>query len=128
MKIEYVLDASAILAAMQAEPGAADVAAMLGKAAVSAVNVAEVVTKLIRIRMSESSVHEDLAELRLQTLPFDQTLAYQAASLYPKTAAIGLSLGDRACLATAKQLGVPAVTTDRSWKSARVGVRVIVVR
>ncbi len=128
MKAEYVLDASAILAAMQGEPGSEKVAAMLGNAAVSSVNVAEVVTKLLRAGQAESSIHEDLAALRLETIPFDQALAYKTASLYPKTSRIGLSLGDRACLATAKHLGVPAVTMDRSWKTARLGIRVLVLR
>ena len=128
MKIEFVLDASAILAAIQAEPGSAKVAAMLGRAAVSAVNVAEVVTKLLRVGQTEAAAYEDLAALRLEIIPFDRALAHKTASLCPKTSRIGLSLGDRACLATAEQLGVPAVTTDRTWKTVRLGIRVLVVR
>jgi PIN domain nuclease of toxin-antitoxin system len=41
-----------------------------------------------------------------------------------------LSLGDRACLALARRLDVPALTSDRSWQAiaAQVGVRVELIR
>jgi PIN domain nuclease of toxin-antitoxin system len=41
---------------------------------------------------------------------------------------LGLSLGDRACLALAAELGVVALTTDREWARADVGVEVALIR
>ena len=46
------------------------------------------------------------------------------------TRAVGLSLGDRARLAPARQLGLPAVTADRTWERLELPnpVAVVVVR
>ncbi len=128
MKIDYALDASAVLAYLQGEPGEAEVDGMLGASAISAVNLAEVATKLRRTGETKERVREDISVLRLMVLPFDEDLPYLAADLYPKTSEQGLSLGDRACLATAIKFGLTAVTTDRNWKIPRLGVKVRVLR
>ena len=44
------------------------------------------------------------------------------------TRATGLSLGDRACLALAQRLRVPAVTADREWANVNVGITIQLVR
>ena len=69
-----------------------------------------------------------LEPLRLNIVDFDQGLAYATAGLRRPTRHLGLSLGDRACLATALMLGVPAVTADRSWASLELGVDIKVIR
>lgn len=43
----------------------------------------------------------------------------------PRTRGLGLSLADRACLALAIRLAVPAFTADRMWADAGVEVRMI---
>lgn len=129
MKAECVLDASAILAVLFAEPGSQKVQEwMRSGAAVSAVNLAEVATELQSFGVDDEQIHEDIEALQLVAVPFDQTLAYLAARLHRKTFTKGLSLGDRACLATASHLGLPAVTADRSWKIAGLGINVQTVR
>jgi len=52
----------------------------------------------------------------------------EVAELRPKTKAQGLSLADRACLALAARLGVPALTTDREWAKADVDAEVQLIR
>ena len=128
MNADCVLDASAILAVLFAEPGHHKVESMLATAAVSSVNLAEVATKLQSVGEDDDQIREDIEALQLTVVPFDRTLAYLAASLYRKTSAKGLSLGDRACLATASHLGLPAVSTDRSWKIAGLGISVQAIR
>ena len=128
MKIDYVLDASAVLAYLQNEPGEAEVNAMLGAAAISAVNLAEVATKLRRTGETAAGVREDIDPLQLLVLPFDHDLPFITADLYSKTSHAGLSLGDRACLATAMKFGLTAVTTDRNWKIPRLGIKVRILR
>ncbi len=76
-----VLDSSALLAYLLAEPGADKVKAHLGRAAISAVNLSEVVARLADKGPSEEEVKAQLAKLRLSILNFDEDLAYAAGML-----------------------------------------------
>ncbi len=127
---EPVLDASAILAFLQEEPGHEAVATALetGSCPVCAVNFSEVAAKLVEGGMSHGEVGDVLRDLDLRVHPFDETLALECAWLREPTRAAGLSLGDRACLALAKRLSLPALTADRGWGSLSVDVTVQVVR
>lgn len=117
---EAVLDASAILALLNDEPGAEAVQAVLDSAVVGAVNLSEVVAKLADSGVPEGTIREALDELELRVVPFDQVQAYAAGFLRPATRSAGLSLGDRACLSLAERLGAPALTTDRRWSDLPV--------
>ena len=123
-----VLDASAVIAYLHDEPGAGLVAAALEGAAISAVNLSEVVSKLLERGTSEDQARRATQDLHIAVVPFDEHLAYLAATLRPATRAQGLSFGDRACLATARRLAAPALTADRRWARLRVGVQVQVIR
>ena len=59
---------------------------------------------------------------------FNEEMAFEAGKLRPVTRKLGPSLGDRACLATAKVLNLPAVTTDRAWLKLRAKVKIRCVR
>jgi PIN domain nuclease of toxin-antitoxin system len=48
--------------------------------------------------------------------------------LVAQTRALGLSLGDRACLALGLALKAPVYTADKSWKKLKVNVRIHVIR
>lgn len=115
-----VLDASAVLALVRDEPGADQVAAHIGRAAISAVNLQEVVKELLLSGLDEATTRELLGELRLDVRAHDADAAYAAAALHAQTREFGRGLGDRSCLALAVQLGVPALTADREWKKVRV--------
>ena len=125
---DVVLDASALLALLNAETGAESVAAALPDAAVSAVNLSEVAAKLAEAGMPEKAIRDALHTLPLVITPFDREQAYEAGLLRPSTRGMGLSLGDRGCLSLAKRLGVPALTADKSWARLAVGVKVRVIR
>ncbi len=125
---EVVLDASAILALLRREPGFEQVAEVVGEARVSAVNLAEVGSFLIEAGQSLAEMRATLDSLRLAVVDFDEEQAIEAARLRPLTASIGLSLGDRACLALAGLRRLPAITTDRSWGTLGLGVDVTVIR
>lgn len=124
-----VLDASAVLALLNAEPGSEIVAqALVTGAAMSTVNLSEVVAKLSEAGMAENTVREAVQLLGIQLVDFDTETAYQAGPLRTATRAARLSLGDRACLALAQRLGVPAITTDRVWETLARGVVVRIAR
>ena len=123
-----VLDASAILALLNDEAGARTVQEMLPGAIVSAVNYAEVVTRLSLLGMPESEIHEALNILGLEIIRFDEEQSFRVGTLVTVTRQYGLSLGDRACLALALKSGNPAVTSDRVWQDVKVGIDVRVIR
>jgi len=125
---EVVLDASALLALLNREPGHDEVAEVIGDAAISAVNLSEVAAKLADRGMPGEAIREALEGLALETLDFDQELAFQAGFLHPLTRSRGLSLGDRACLALGQRLNLPVFTTDRIWEELDLGVEVRLVR
>ena len=125
-----VLDASALLALLLDEPGAGRVTALLDDAAISAVNLSEVVSQYARRGIAVSEIRRMLSLFSIQVIPFDDALAFDAGLLVPKTKSAGLSLGDRACLALALQLGATALTADRSWSriSRAIGVEIELIR
>lgn len=112
-----VLDASALLAWLLAEPGNEKVRAILIEAAISVVNLAEVVGHFARNGATEPQIRQVLDPLPIERVVLDEELAFAAGLLLPETRRAGLSLGDRACLALASRLGVRALTADRSWQS-----------
>jgi len=123
-----VLDASALLALLNQEAGAEQVAAVFPAAVISAVNVAEVVTRLAVAGMPKAAICETLDLLALEVIPFDAEQGVEVGLLAPVTRSTGLSLGDRACLVLARRLGAAAVTADQAWVSTDVGVAVKLIR
>ncbi|HEY4591401.1 MAG TPA: type II toxin-antitoxin system VapC family toxin [Thermoanaerobaculia bacterium] len=123
-----VLDASALLAMLQEEPGGDVVQELLETAAISSVNWSEVVQKSLERQMEIDGLRHDLEALGLEILPFTGVLAETTARLRSATRQAGLSLGDRACLALAAVLGLPAITTDRIWPDLGLPIKIRVVR
>ena len=124
----YILDASGLLALMLGEPGADAVNAILPSARISAVNLSEVAAKLQERAVPDDVIADSLAELDLDVVAFDQPQALRAGLLRKETRAAGLSLGDRACLATAAEAGATAITTDRIWGDLDLGIAIQVAR
>ena len=121
MSERYVLDASAVLCLIRAEPGAEVVKAALPDSAISTVNLAEVIAKMVDLGMDEALIAQVLDPLNLRAVPFDAAQARASGMLRRTTRAHGLSLGDRACLAFAAHSGATALTTDRAWGSIAGG-------
>lgn len=128
--ITHVLDASAVLCAILLEPGFAQVESVAKGAALSAVNYAEVVAKLIERGRRPYDAVADIAIQGIHIVPLDRGLAETAARLRPATRAAGLSLGDRCCLALALRHSAVAVTADRAWSrlDPALGIAVDLVR
>jgi len=123
-----VLDASAVLALLNGEPGQEVVAESIPEAVLGAVNLSEVVAKLGEKGMPEEAIATAMAGLEIEILPFDEASAYEAARLRGPTRSLGLSLGDRACLALGRQLSLPTLTTDKNWSKVDLGIEVRVIR
>ena len=126
---EVVLDASAIIAFLRMEPGAEKVETILQRSCISAVNLAEVFGKMVEHGKQLEQVVYNVERLRILVIPFDEEQARIAASLWAATRAVGMSLGDRACLALALSRKLPAMTAEReAWGKVDVGVKIIKIR
>ncbi len=123
---DVVLDASAVLALLQNEPGADQVWRYVPGARLSAVNAAEVVSKLVDGGSAADEAGELLDRLGAEIVPFDAVDVVPSARMRHGSRA--LSLGDRACLALALRLAVPAVTADRAWAELRTEVKIQLIR
>lgn len=128
-----VLDASALLAYLKEEPGGDLVEELLAESSnMSAANWAEVLSKLAEegddIPLTIASFEEEgLLGGNVIVHPLDESQARRIATLRPVTREAGLSLADRACLALAHALDLPAYTADGAWRDvdAEVPVRFI---
>ena len=117
---KYVLDASAILALLNQEHGEDRVARLLPQSVVSAVNAAEVLSKLVDGGMPIDAACESVDLLRLEVIDFTRRLAERSALLRPSTRKKGLSLGDRSCLALGIEMGSEVVTAEKDWDKLKL--------
>ncbi len=127
---EAVLDASAVIALIKGEPGGDVVADLVEGARITAVNLSEVVAHFIREGGTQSSIKPIVDALKMTIVGAEEDLAYAAAAMREATRPIGLSLGDRFCLALAIRTGGVALTSDRMWARAEelTGARVQLIR
>jgi ribonuclease VapC len=130
----WVLDASALLALLQGEPGANEVeAALLEGTWISAVNWAETLSKLSDHgqdpeQIARSLVDKGVLGSAIHIHPMDEPLARRAAQLRRSTRTLGLSLGDRACLALAYHLRLDILTADKAWARLDSPVQIHLIR
>jgi ribonuclease VapC len=123
-----VLDASALLTLFFREPGHEKVTSVLAESSMSTVNLAEVLARFTRDGHSSLQVLSLLRASPIEWVAFDADQAALVADLVPRTRHLGLSLGDRACLALASTMGAPAMTADEAWTKLDLGVEVQLLR
>ena len=124
-----VLDASAILALIHSEEGAEKLTPeVLRDAVCSTVNLAEVQAKLVTRGWPADDAWEDATSPIREAIPFSDEQAKIAGSMVVVTRPLGLSLGDRACLALGLSLRAPIFTAEKTWTKLKLGVRVHVIR
>ncbi len=125
---ETVIDTSIILAILKNETIDEQAYAIVDGAVMSAINVAEVYTKLSDFH----SITVREVEILLATLdriePLTAMQARSAGFLRDATRHAGLSLGDRCCLALALELGADVYTTETAWSRVDVGCKVHLLR
>ena len=126
---EVVIDSSAAIALAKSEAGAAAVVPhYLAGAIMSAINLAEFVQVLRRFDSNPESYLQIFRDAGMRIVAADAELAILAGELERTTRHIGLSLGDRFCLALAISTRRAVVTTDRVWKTIDLGIEVILAR
>src|SRR5215469_2418067 len=122
-----VLDASALMALLNQEPGAERLSAdLLAESVASTVNLAEVQSKLVGHGIPPYNAWTATLSAVNEAVMFSNEHASVTGALIAETRALGLSLGDRACLAL--ELKAPVYTADRSWRNLKLGIRIHVIR
>jgi ribonuclease VapC len=117
-----------LLAILKDERLDEDILDVIEDAVVSAVNLTEFWTKVHESGLTYAPRTNALLGLLNRVEPFTESQARLAADLRSATRAAGLSLGDRACLALALEIGAEVYTTDHAWAHVNTGCSVHVVR
>ena len=125
---ETVLDASAFLALFNGEPGADRVAAVAHRAQISAVNLAEVISKLTGKGWSASAASAAVADLHCEIVAADETGALRAGLLHARLRGRNVSLADSFCLSLAEANRLPVLTGDRAWTTLGLDVEISLIR
>lgn len=112
---DVLADSSALLAVVNEERGADIVRSLVGVMAISANNLAELVSKLDEAGVTEREILATVEDFDLDVLAVDAGLAIWAGRLRRVTKHLGLSLGDRVAIAEAMRSGLPIITADRKW-------------
>ncbi|HEY1256420.1 MAG TPA: type II toxin-antitoxin system VapC family toxin [Terracidiphilus sp.] len=126
---KVVFDASAMLAMLQRERGEEILTAdILGRSIASTINVAEVQSKLVKMRNDPEMAWVAALSSVSSVEPYTREHARIAGDLITMTEKYGLSLGDRSCLALAIALNAPVYTTEQLWRELKLGVPIHVIR
>ena len=123
-----VIDTSVILTILSGEPGSAPALSLSAGGVMSAVNLAEVITKCFEFGLPEDAAMDTINALGIEIVEFGQDQAILAGQLRAAAPKGVLSLGDRACLALAVLRQTKAVTGDRIWASLNIGCRIELIR
>jgi PIN domain nuclease of toxin-antitoxin system len=93
----------------------------------SVVTAVEVIEKLVLKGMSHKKADEYLQQFVHEIAEFDYRQALLVAAMAPTTSPLGLSFGDRACLALASVRGISVLTVDQAWMKIDLGIRIEVI-
>lgn len=124
----FLLDASAVLALVMRERGAEAVAEVARESQLLIVNHCEVLSKIAKEGGDHRRTHDVIVKAGIEIVPFSAEHSIEAARLRPLTIGLGLSLGDRACLAHGRLAKLPILTGDRRMAEADVGLDIRMIR
>jgi PIN domain nuclease of toxin-antitoxin system len=113
--VPFVIDSSIVLAVLRNEKGNRLAAELAMDAGMSSVNLAEIVTKCVEFEIDPNDALQYVAGRNINVVEFNFADSVLAGRLWKAAPKGKLSLGDRACIATAARLGATAVTADRVW-------------
>lgn len=123
-----ILDASALLALIRSESGAKEVEKYAPNYLMSTVNASEAAAVLQRGGMTAAEAKDSVVSLVAEIHAFTPEHAFIAADLVSLTKHLGLSLGDRACLALGQVLKIPVLTADKAWQPLQSSYQVELIR
>lgn len=126
--MKQVIDASVVLAYLRDEPGGDVLVRDDGPFCLSSVNLAEIMTKVIDLGLSSDDITRVLKKLPIENFDYVREDAVCTAKFRTASRRLGLSLGDRACLALAARLAVPVLTADTVWAELDLDIEIRLIR
>lgn len=123
-----VLDASAVLAFLKRERGWDVVEPLLQGAVMSAVNLAEVLAKVVETGRDPEAVKRDLEDQGIAFVDATPRQALRVAGLQPAAREHGLSYADRFAVALAEETGGDLLTSDETLSRLTCGAHFISFR
>ncbi|WP_342267542.1 type II toxin-antitoxin system VapC family toxin [Candidatus Tisiphia endosymbiont of Empis tessellata] len=126
---KFLLDTSAIIALLKQESGYKILEDVIASSALSSVNLSELVSVLTRSNIKENEIDTIITDIVPDIIPFSESISIKAGKLISLTKDYGLSLGDRACIATGSYYNMEIYTTDKIWLklSDKLPVKIILV-
>ncbi len=123
-----ILDASALVALWRKERGWQRVAQDITSSAVSSANLAEALSKFAEDGGDADLMADETVKSGCEVVVVSVEHAVTAAKLRPVTKPLGLSLGDRLCLALAIERNSEVLTADRMWAKLNIGIPIQLIR
>lgn len=123
-----VLDCSVVLAILFDEAGSKNALGYVGHGLCCSVNVTEVIARLVDKGCDANDAASIFSGLGLGVVSFDENLGILAGQLRASTKHLGLSLGDRACLALGMREEAVVVTADRAWQDLDIDIEIKLIR
>lgn len=128
MPSDTVLDSSAILAVIHNEKGADLVAQRMRGALLSTANLIEIQSKLILNGATPDLAWHSVASFQCDICPLDAEQARLAGGMARMAKSLGLSLGDRVCIALAMQRNATVYTADRAFGGMKALAKIQLIR
>jgi len=129
LKNKVLFDSSALLTLIQQENGYEELEDVVANAVISSVNLSEVISVLSRSMVPKEKIEEIINSSITDVIPFSRGEAILSGELINQTKAFGLSLGDRACIATGILYNLKVYTTDQIWRKLDLkGLKLVLVR
>jgi len=127
---KYLLDTSALIALIKKEDGYETIDNIIANSAISSVNLSELVAVLARSGVSNADIDEIIKDIVPEIIPFCEDTSIKAGKLLNITKTYGLSLGDRACIATGDFYKMEIHTTDKIWSKLQsdITTKITVIR
>jgi len=125
---KWVVDASALLAAIHNEKGGDYVQESIQQCVISSINWSEVLQKLARAGADVDQIETSLKALGLSIIDYNEEDAHITASLWSIAKDFGLSLADRACIATGMRLKTTVITANKVWAELKIELPIQLIR
>jgi ribonuclease VapC len=125
--VTCVIDSSALLAYLRAEPGAETIRDQLSQCLVSSVIYAETLGKAATLGMDRHLIDRALMRTGLRVVEADAETARKVADLF-ELSRQRISLAGRFCLALALERNLPVITGDRIWQDLGLDLEVRLFR
>ncbi|KJV91651.1 type II toxin-antitoxin system VapC family toxin [Rickettsia bellii] len=121
LKSEHILlDTSAVITLLKKETGYKLIEEIIANSSISSVNLSELVSVLVRTNIPMHEIDKIITDIVPTIIPFSKEIAIEAGKLTSFTKQYGLSLGDRACIATGMYHNMIIYTTDKIWAELKI--------